>query len=492
MVVANTDSDPLVAHPTWFGNVRDFFTETDVAHMAAKGIDLGTAQGTTANALSIYAQTQAGMMPPGNLPKWSANRVQTFLNWITDNYPLGTPVDRTERAEFAGVLPAARVRKEVADLTPAEIAKLKQAFAGMMARDPATDDSYFAIAGIHWFPAIDRNPTFHCLHHEPRFLAWHRIHLKRFEDALRTVPGCADVTLPYWDLTTPIPPVLYEAPFGQYTVQAPIGHGYDPYTTSKFAPARIAANLARYRIGTLITAALQKGSWELFNPAFWQVHDDGHDSIGPTMGNQDVSSFDPIFWVYHCNLDRLWLKWQQALNATTVAGFKAVCSGSTQWLDVPQLGALPPFAATAAQAIELNEIAYAPPAGEIAPMAFDIRTGNVAASRNFTIASAAPLSVRVKDINRSGIPGTFVVHLMADGAEVARQAFFQPTDPGVCPNCNESANVSVDFSVDPVAILDKKLSIEIHVPSQQAEGTRFPLSKAGNPTVNVRHLVEGE
>jgi hypothetical protein len=49
----------------------------------------------------------------------------------------------------------------------------------------------------------------------------------RFEDALRSVPGCESVTLPYWDVTTSIPPLLYEEPFASYALQAPIGHGYD-------------------------------------------------------------------------------------------------------------------------------------------------------------------------------------------------------------------------------------------------------------------------
>ena len=125
-------------------------------------------------------------------------------------------------------------------------------------------------------------------------------------------------------------------------------------------------------------------------------------------------------------------------------------------------------------------------------MAFENKTCNVAASKRFRIDSAAPLSVRVKDIDRSGIPGTFVLHLLADGKEVARQAFFQPTDPGICPNCGENAKVAVDFRVDPAKVLDKELSVEIHVPGHEEIGTRFPFSKAGSPTINVRHLLAGE
>lgn len=48
------------------------------------------------------------------------------------------------------------------------------------------------------------------------FPTWHRAYLVRFENALRSIPGCQDVAVPFWDelLTygdgtrTPIPSVL--------------------------------------------------------------------------------------------------------------------------------------------------------------------------------------------------------------------------------------------------------------------------------------------
>ncbi|HTR86966.1 MAG TPA: tyrosinase family protein [Reyranella sp.] len=489
--MATTDSDPVVDHPTWFGQIRNFFTETDIAHMGAKGIDLGSYNGVVANAISIYSQTQGGSMPPGDATKWSANRVQTFLNWITDNYPVGTPTPPA-RAALVAAAPAPRMRKEVSALSADEVTTLKKAFAGILGRDPQQGDSYFAIAGVHWFPAIDQNPLFHCLHHENRFLPWHRFHLRRFEDALRTVPGCANVTLPYWDVTKPIPALLYEEPFAEYKLQAPIGHNYDPLTTKRNTPAQIAANMAAYNVAGWITNALKQSFWEQFNRTFWQAHDSGHVACGPTMANQDISAFDPVFWFFHCNLDRIWLQWQKSVGATTVAKFKSVCQTSTAWLDVPALGAIPPFTGTAADTITYSEVDYAPPPGAPMALIFENKSGNVAAAKSFRIDSAAPLSVRVKDINRAGIPGTFVVHLLADGKEVARQAFFQPTDPGICPNCSENSKVSLDFHVEPEKILDKQLSVELHVPSQAEMGTRFPLSKAGQPTINVRHLIEGD
>jgi tyrosinase len=496
-----TDDDPPVENPTWFGNVRYYFTEDDINHMAAKGYDLGTYDGVVGDAVTIRGVTKAGTMPKGDLPKWSKNRVQNFLNWMDQNFPLGNPPDPATAAARRGAVgrmaglaaPAARIRKEVTTLGADEVTLLKKAFSGIMARDPSKPDSYFTIAGFHWYPARDQNRLFHCLHQEDRFLPWHRAHLKRFEDALRSVEGCAGVTLPYWDVTTPIPPLLYEAPFDKYKLQANIGHGYDPLTTSRYTPTEIAANLAQAGVTGQIDTALNQKFWEQFNGALIGAHDNGHVSCGSTMANQDISAFDPVFWFYHCNLDRVWLQWQVSHDATTLASFKSTCQDiPTDWLDKPALGVLPPFTEHAADTISFPDVDYAPPQRRAAPMAFENRTGNVAAARGFRIDSSAPLSVRVKDIDRSGIKGTFVVHLLADGKEVAQQAFFQPTEPDLCPSCKEKPQVAVDFRVDPAKILDKALSVEIHVPSQRAIGTGFPIAKAGKPTINVRHLIEGE
>jgi hypothetical protein len=233
--------------------------------------------------------------------------------------------------------------------------------------------------------------------------------------------------------------------------------------------------------------------WEQFNFQFWQVHDNGHNSCGPTMSNQDIASFDPIFWFFHCNLDRLWLQWQRNVKATTLAGFKSTCKGSTAWIDIPALGVLPPFPEHAADAIILSEVDYAPPpSAGAALMAFENLTGHVPAAKRFRLDGSSTVSIRVKDIDRSGIPGTFVVHLMADGQEVARQAFFQPVEPRVCPNCSENAKVSVELRVPAEAVQGKQLSVELHVPSQKEAGTRFPLSKAGDPTINARLLMQEE
>jgi tyrosinase len=492
--MAETDvADQVVVSPTYMVDIRFFFRPEDAEHMGAKGVELGTYDGVKRNALAIYAHTAPpnADMPPDAAGKWTAAQSQTFKNWIVNGYPLGSA---TPPAPENGV-PAGRLRKNVESLSSQEIEALKTAFAGLMERDPSDANGYFALAGIHGLPQR------WCLHHEDRYNPWHRVYLKRFEDALRFVPGCEDVTMPYWDISTPLPALLQQPPFASYALPqdpgvsaSPPATGYFPYSTQRYPLGTIARNLQDFEVLEEITTSLNQSVWGAsdingYQDFSIQAHDGGHLSIGPTMRDQNVASYDPVFWFYHCNLDRLWLSWQQKVSATTLTGFKSTLSGDADWLSAP-FNALPPFTETADQTIAFGISYDKLDLGE--EVALENKVGSVEAARSFSIKSSSPVSVRVKDIDRLGIPGSFVVNLLADGEPIAKRAFFQPRTPTDCDGCRKHALINIDFRIDQDKILDRKLSVAIEVPTHEEIGTRFPMSKAGNPTINARLLLEDE
>jgi tyrosinase len=495
--MAETDlADQVVAAPTYMGDIRFFFRPEDVQHMGAKGIELGSYDGVKRNALAILAHTtQPGAdMPPDVAGKWSAERSQTFKNWIVAGYPMGSAAPQPEEAPPAGGVPGERLRKNVTSLSDDEVDTLTKAFTGLMQRDPSQADSYFALAGIHGLPQR------WCLHHENRYNPWHRAYLRVFEDALRSVPECENVTIPYWDIETPLPDLLQDPPFASYTLPedpgataSPPAVGYYPYTTERFPVDTITALLQQYGVWDDIHTSMGESRWGAFNTNGYQdfsiqAHDGGHGSIGPTMGDQNVSSFDPVFWFFHCNLDRLWLGWQVVVGATTLDGFTSTIDGDIGWLSTP-FNALPPFATTAdetiAFGISYDQLPVAPEDAVLANTA-----GSLDAALSFRIKPSDPVSVRVKGIDRLNIPGSFAVHLLADGEPIARRFFFQPISPRDCETCKTIAVVNIDFRIDLPELLDRKLSVEIEVPSQEEMGKRFPLSQAGNPSINARLLLE--
>jgi len=277
-----------------------------------------------------------------------------------------------------------------------------------MAKPPSDPQSYYSIASIHGLPQS------FCLHHEDRYNPWHRVYLKMFEDALRSVPGCGDVTLPYWDIKTPIPDLLKTPPFDSYVVPV-ASPGIPPnFKTERNSQAMINSLLARFDVFNNLDTALKQSLWGISGISGYQdgsiaAHDGGHSSIGPTMGDQDVASYDPIFWFFHCNLDRHLLKWQGKVGAGTLTGFKSTLSGNTDWLTAP-FNALDPFTTTADQAIEFGIAYEEPPELEsVAMAAFENRVGSLEATRTFTIPRSPDVSVMVKDIDRLNIPGSFVV-----------------------------------------------------------------------------------
>lgn len=99
----------------------------------------------------------------------------------------------------------ARVRKSVDALTKTELDQLVRAWAGIQQLSPEERNSFFKIGGYHGEPfrgaGWGANAYWggYCNHGNVLFPTWHRVYLLELEHALRSIEGCADVTLPYWD-----------------------------------------------------------------------------------------------------------------------------------------------------------------------------------------------------------------------------------------------------------------------------------------------------
>ena len=82
---------------------------------------------------------------------------------------------------------------------------LMRAWKGIKALPPEEARSFFRLGGYHGEPfrgAGWGNGQYwggYCNHGNVLFPLWHRVYLVKLEDALRSIPGCEDVTLPFWD-----------------------------------------------------------------------------------------------------------------------------------------------------------------------------------------------------------------------------------------------------------------------------------------------------
>ena len=241
-----------------------------------------------------------------------------------------------------------------------------------MARDGDIDDptSFFNLAGLHWLsnPLANRYGR----HRDNAYNPWHRSYLMVFEDALRSVEGCEDVTLPYWDiLGEALPKWMYERPFHPYSMphniidlDGSVAHkAGEP--TKRNSATKILEEVAdrSASIKAKIGEALASQNWRGFNgwsdgpdghQGIIQAHDSGHMACGATIDNQNIAAFDPLFWFFHCNWDRLWWQWQNMHNTTTLSQFKAIVSDDTHWLEEEPDTLLAPFDVNSAEMINLT------------------------------------------------------------------------------------------------------------------------------------------
>jgi tyrosinase len=124
------------------------------------------------------------------------------------------------------------------------------------------------------------------------FLAWHRQFLVQLERRLQQID--ATLTLPYWDwIADPeLPPALSDpSKLSSWSVTRHYDPSQMPQAT-ELDPILNVTNFAKFQ------RRLELGP-----------HADVHVAIGGTM-NSASSPSDPIFWLHHANLDRLWAQWQ--------------------------------------------------------------------------------------------------------------------------------------------------------------------------------------
>lgn len=166
-------------------------------------------------------------------------------------------------------------------------------FLDTVKRMKANTDSTKPSSWLYWVNAHGN----HCPHGKPYFLAWHRGFLRRFEAQLRTVSAHSNLVLPYWNYydDSRLPPEFTDPSSPLYRSNRV---NTDVYAALSLAP-----------FDDSITH-FQRGLTDAFEPAVESApHNPVHNLIGGAMANIAKSPLDPIFWVHHANIDRLWDAW---------------------------------------------------------------------------------------------------------------------------------------------------------------------------------------
>lgn len=154
-----------------------------------------------------------------------------------------------------------------------------------------------------------------CHHGEWLIFPWHRLYLQYFEQACRFALQDANFALPYWDWTQDrsIPHEFYEVD----VLKADRGLGKDGQIPEEFVAQKVIDDILNSQEFTSVHSRAPRPAWlkggrGVNLGAFERApHNGVHNSIGGIMANPFDSPTDPIFWLHHCNIDRIWSMWQQ-------------------------------------------------------------------------------------------------------------------------------------------------------------------------------------
>ncbi|KAF9464005.1 hypothetical protein BDZ94DRAFT_1191837 [Collybia nuda] len=183
---------------------------------------------------------------------------------------------------------------------------------------------------------INLAPEIHLVGH---FLPWHRRFIATFEKALRRECGY-EGALPYWDwtldygrnksiTTSPIFDPLTgfggfpkgggcvtDGPFASYN----LSFGPGPVINNHCLTRSYNKTLAPYLTPAQVANTTKQPTFELFRIELEgrpftetiKIHDAGHRIVGGEMQDDSSSPGDPVFYLHHANLDRIWWIWQKA------------------------------------------------------------------------------------------------------------------------------------------------------------------------------------
>lgn len=143
-------------------------------------------------------------------------------------------------------------------------------------------------------------------HNNGLFLPWHRLQLLHLERIIAGLTGHAGFAMPYWDAQEhrTLPSWITEPDALLYERQRARGVDVLDFNAARWARSpymsRLTSDDFETFAGKLPTGA---GMVEGYG------HNYIHELVGGLMKRLTTAATDPIFWLHHCNVDRVWATW---------------------------------------------------------------------------------------------------------------------------------------------------------------------------------------
>lgn len=216
-----------------------------------------------------------------------------------------------------------------------------RAVAAMQAMPAADPASWSYQAAIHGTYATPEQPLWNeCRHGTWYFLSWHRMYVYFFERIVRRVVieqgGPASWALPYWNYEGPNSdntlPMAFRDPRNRDGRPNPLyvaerapginaGAGLPPQVTSAAVALSRPLFTGASEFGGGVTSPFGQ-FWSSTGRLEATPHNAVHNAVGGPdgwMSDPDTAAQDPVFWLHHANIDRLWWVWRQQPGRTDPA-----------------------------------------------------------------------------------------------------------------------------------------------------------------------------
>ncbi len=140
-----------------------------------------------------------------------------------------------------------------------------------------------------------------------RFLPWHRLQLAHMERIIAQITGHSRFAMPYWDWQEDrfLPPWVLDRSSPLYERERdPRAETLD-FQKARFAASRDVARVADDNFDAFCGRDRAAGRVEAYG------HNIIHMLVGGYMSSTRTAALDPVFWLHHCNVDRVWATWHQ-------------------------------------------------------------------------------------------------------------------------------------------------------------------------------------
>ena len=244
---------------------------------------------------------------------------------------------------------------------------MNKAFGIMKSLDCDDPRSWYYQGAIHWIPdTIEDNQLCssytssendlklawdNCTHSEAgaeevHFLAWHRMYIYHLEEIIRELSGMDEFAIPYWaytnkDLADKVLPEIFRdstSNLFEPARWARLNQGFpiNPETAGSALDLTLNMQYTDYQLFNSNTDAAPHGFMhgyignanKLRSPLYDNIITQGESRTG-LMGSVPTAGFDPVFWLHHSNIDRIYQQWTNSENGTLI---------TEQMLDNPAWG----------------------------------------------------------------------------------------------------------------------------------------------------------